>query len=93
MKRYFLLFLLLFAMWATNPTLDNFADYAVEKYREANPETNSGLLGFFTDSFGAEAIKLMTTADDYKIFTIFTVHNGTEKVKIIGAFKKVFFRL
>lgn len=87
---FIIVLLLVVLLVVTNPTEEQFIDWAV-KQAENNSDTKIGkLLG---GVLGRPILKMSTTRKDYLLFSIFRIDKGNDQGIFLGFFKYIFIEL
>ena len=82
--------LLVILMILTNPSQDQFVNWALE---QAEQNASSGLERIIGDVIGKPVLHLATSRENYLLFSTFTVQQGGENSVYIGLLRIIFFKI
>lgn len=85
MKKLVIVLLVCLLLAVTNPTMDNFLNWAAEQVEE---DANSDLEAFLGGMLAKPALQLSTERKDYIIFSIYIVEKPKEDSVILGIAKQ-----
>lgn len=87
---FIIVLLLLVLMVLTNPTENQFIDWAM---KQAENNADSKIERIFGDVLGRPILQLSTTRSDYLAFSIFTIDKGNNQGIFLGFLRYIFIQL
>ncbi|MFW6035001.1 MAG: hypothetical protein ACOCRZ_01965 [Halothermotrichaceae bacterium] len=85
-----ILLILATVLQATNPTEEQFVDWAYSRSKENADTELEKILGTVV---GKPVLMMATTRDDYYVYSIFTVDKAEKEAKFVGIFNNIFFKI
>ncbi len=87
---FIIVLLLVILMVLTNPTENQFIDWAM---KQAENNADSKIERILGDVLGRPVLQLSTTTQDYLAFSVFTIDKGDNQGVFLGLFRYIFIQL